>query len=84
MIYPKIEITEQRHVYIVPGVSREAFQDVGVRMTTEDPNLTYYLHAHGYDPFGGTSCNDRCQLVRRGIVAANFTQMDVANESADT
>jgi hypothetical protein len=66
----------ERHSYIGKGISREAFQDVAVRQTTEDDTLHWYLHAHPYDE---PLCNERCQLVHKGIVETNVTQMDVAN-----
>lgn len=66
----------ERHSYISRGISREAFQDVAVRATIEDDTLHWYLHAHSYDE---RRCTDKCQLVHKGIVATNVTQMDVAN-----
>ena len=72
---------ESRHSYIGKGISREAFQDVAVRQTSEDENLHWYLHAH---PHSETTCNDRCQVVHKGTVATNVTQMDVANGPSGT
>jgi len=66
----------ERHSYIVKGISREAFQDVAVRQTSEDSALRWYLHAH---PHNEAVCNERCQLVHKGVVTTNVTQMDVAN-----
>lgn len=71
-------MTEQRHSYISQGISREAFQDAAIQQTSlpENADLNWYLHAHS---FSETTCNERCQLVHRGIIATNVTQMDVAN-----
>lgn len=76
----------ERHAYIISGVSREAFQDVGVRQTSADPDLSYYLHAHSHDPYvpsPTSNCNDACQVIRNGTVQsaplAVVTQMDDAN-----
>jgi len=71
----------ERHSYITKGISREAFQDVAVKQTTEDQELSWHLHAH---PQAEARCNDRCQLVHKGIVAANVTQMDVAKGPTGT
>lgn len=68
----------ERHTFIIPGVSREAYQDVAVRATVEDSDLAYYLHGHPFDPFHQTPCNDRCQVVRNGNVEF-VTQMADAN-----
>ena len=70
----------ERHSYIGKGISREAFQDVAVRQTTEDTDLSWYLHAH---PHNETTCNERCQLVHKGKVEF-VTQMDVANGPSGT
>ena len=73
-------MTEDRHSYISVGISREAFQDVAVRQTSQPENedLYWYLHAHRYSE---TVCNEGCQVVHRGIVATNVTRLDVANTS---
>lgn len=76
-----IIVTEQRHVYITEGISREAFTDTGVKLTTGDSELTYFIHQHKYDPYGEVPCNDECTCVRTGKVepALPITQMDDAN-----
>ena len=75
-------MSEERHSYIGKGISREAFQDAAVKQTSlpENERLYWYLHAH---PHSETTCNERCQLIYRGIVATNVTQMDVANSPSD-
>ncbi|HJS82561.1 MAG TPA: hypothetical protein VJ742_06965 [Nitrososphaera sp.] len=71
----------ERHSYIGKGISREAFQDIAVQHTVEDDTLHWYLHAHSYNE---SACNERCQVVHRGIVATGVTQMDVANGPSGT
>jgi len=74
-------VTERRDVFITPGISREKYTEIGVRLTTEDPELSYYVHEHRYDLFGAVSCNDKCTVVRMGKVdsALAVTHSDVAN-----
>lgn len=81
MGYPRIETTEQRHVYITKGISREAFTATGVKLTTEDDKLTYYVHGHRHDPYGEIPCNDTCTVIHMGKVdkALVVTQSDDAN-----
>jgi len=67
-----------RHVFITSGISREAFTEHGVRLTTEDPELSYYVHEHRYDLYGAVPCNDKCTVVRTGRVEP-VTHSDVAN-----
>lgn len=76
-----INNTNERHVYITSGISREAFTDTGVRQTTEDPDLSYFVHGHSYDMFEDTPCNDKCTVVRMGKVdrVELITHSDVAN-----
>lgn len=71
----------QRHSFILPGVSREAFQDLAVRHTTDDDTLVWYLHQHSHDPYGGIPCNERCQVIRSGEVKF-VTQMDEAKSTS--
>jgi hypothetical protein len=73
----------ERHTYIVPGISREAFQDVGVQATIKDSSLSYFLHAHPYDPFGRTPCNDKCQIIRTGKVEY-VTRSDAAKRGGES
>lgn len=68
----------ERHVFIVEGISREAFTEHGVRQTTADPELSYYVHEHRHDPYGAVPCNDRCTVVRSGQVEP-VTHSEVAN-----
>jgi len=72
-------LLNERHSFISEGISREAFQEIAVRETTRDTELKWYLHAHPYDQFATITCNPRCQIVHKGIVATNVTQMDVAS-----
>lgn len=76
-------MTEVRHSYISAGISREAFQDAAIRQTIQPENtdLKWYLHAHNHHE---TNCNERCQLVYRGIVTTNVTQMEVVDSPSDT
>ena len=76
-----MEEKNERHTYICTGVSREAFQDVGLRATTEDPTLTYFVHDHPYDPYGPIPCGDLCQVIRNGK-SQFVTQMDDASQDA--
>ena len=66
----------ERHVYIVPGVSREAFSEVGYRETSKDSDLFYYVHGHRHDPYGGVPCNDECTFIHMGELHS-VTQLDV-------
>lgn len=70
----RVIVTEQRHTYITLGISRETFVDIGCRATSEDPDLTYVVHKHSYDPYGETPCNGQCTTIRGGQV----TQLDAA------
>lgn len=72
----------ERHTFVSAGIYREAFQDAGVRLTTEDPDLEYYIHAHKYEPHRAFKCNDRCQVVRTGKVEF-VTRSDAANAPSD-
>jgi len=71
-------MTDRRDVFIMSGISREAFTETGVRLTTEDTDLEYYVHEHSYDLYGATPCNDKCTVVRMGKVE-RVTHSDVAN-----
>ena len=71
-------MTEERHTYIIPGVSREVFQNVGVKLTQENGDLSYFLHSHQYHPYNEIPCNDRCQVVRHGTVES-VTHLDDAH-----
>lgn len=68
----------ERHVFIVAGISREAFTEHGVRQTTADPGLLYYVHGHRHDPYGAVPCNCECIIVRAGKVEP-ITLSDDAN-----
>lgn len=76
-----IIVTDRRDVFILPGISREAFTDNGVKLTLEDPSLEYYIHQHSYDLYGAVPCNDQCTVVRMGKVdrVELITHSDVAN-----
>lgn len=69
----------ERHSYISRGVSREAFQDVAVKHTSDDDSLEWYLHNHAHSD---TRCNEECQVVRSGKVEF-VPQMDAAHSSSD-
>jgi hypothetical protein len=77
-------MTDQRHIYITPGISRETFTEVGVRMTTKDTELDYYIHQHRYDMFDSLPCNHECTVIRLGKVerVVHITQTDDAKSSA--
>jgi hypothetical protein len=75
-------MTEHRAVFIIEGISREAFIEAGVRATTDDPELEYCVHMHKYNPYGDVPCNDGCTLIAQGVVMTNtvsVTRSDVAN-----
>ena len=74
---------EERHSFINTGISREAFQDIAVRATNENPALRWFLHAHPHDPYQMPPCNHRCQVVHQGAVerVEIVTQMDAASSS---
>lgn len=74
-------MTEQRHVFITPGISREAFVDTGVRLTNADPNLDYYVHQHRHDPYENLPCNNGCTVIHMGE-QKGVTQSDDANQGA--
>lgn len=59
----------ERHTFVSAGISREAFQDSGIKLTTQDDKLDYYIHMHKYTPVVRTPCNEGCQIVRHGEVA---------------
>lgn len=71
----------ERHVFIQPGISREAFTTAGIKATVEDEELTYLVHEHKHDPYGDTPCNDRCTLIKSGIVATNATAVTLLDDA---
>lgn len=71
----------ERHVFIQPGISREAFTTTGIKATTEDHELTYRVHEHRHDPHGDIPCNDRCTLIQRGIVVTNARAITLLDDA---
>jgi hypothetical protein len=64
-------MANERHVYVIPGVvSDEKYREIGVKATTEDSDLTYYVHFHRFDPVkhSGNTCNGRCESINGGRV----------------
>lgn len=63
----------ERHAYITKGISREAFQALGQKLTMEDLDLTYFVHGHSYQPFDSTiKCradDSGCQLISQGKIS---------------
>lgn len=74
----------ERHVFIQPGISREAFTTAGIKATTEDSDLIYLVHEHRHDPFGDIPCNDRCTVIKSGIVATNATAITLLDDALAT
>jgi hypothetical protein len=71
----------ERHTFIAANISREAFQDVGVRLTIEDDTLSYFVHAHDYNSYTSSAeCTDGCKVIRKGKVES-VTQMDVGERA---
>lgn len=70
----------ERHVFITPGISREAFSAVAYQATHSDADLIYYLHEHRYDPYDMLPCNEQCTIIRMGKVqsADDITRSDDA------
>lgn len=77
----------ERHVYISAGISREAFTAIAYGATMIDRDLTYHIHAHTYNVYGDTPCNDQCALIDRGVIFTGgvwgVTLLDAANEPSD-
>jgi hypothetical protein len=72
----------QHHCYAVEGTDPVVFREIGVRRTTEDTSMEYFVHDHQYSIDGSVSCNARCQLIKRGIVA-NVTRMELHDSPTD-
>jgi hypothetical protein len=73
----------ERHVYIIEGISREAFMETGVRLTTGEEDLEYYVHDHKYSAYGDEPCNGRCTLIRQGLVMDNTVDVTTVTLLAD-
>lgn len=71
----------ERHVFIVPGISREAFTAAGQRATAADSDLTFYVHEHRHDPYGGVPCNSECTVIQRGIIAHNVVDITLMDDA---
>lgn len=74
----------ERHVYITPGISREAFNTAAYKATSEDEDLIYYLHEHRHDPYGYLECNQDCTIIEMGKLrrVVDITHTDDANATA--
>lgn len=70
-----------RNVFILPGISREAFVETGVRMTVDEEDLNYYVHDHKHDPYGEIPCTDRCKLIRMGKVMENDLSVTLSDDA---
>lgn len=73
----------ERHVFILPGISREAFTDVGIQATMNDEDLNYYVHDHKHSPYGDIDCNERCTLIRGGQVMTNSVAVTLSDHASE-
>jgi hypothetical protein len=61
-------MTEQRHAYIVSGISRETFTAIAENMTMEDSELEYMIHDHTFLTLDNkvVDCSSTCEMIRSG------------------